>query len=40
MTDFNFFKMNGLGNDFVIIDQRSNPFELNEHQIKTVCDRK
>tara|TARA_X000000368_G_scaffold337596_1_gene275444 strand:- start:1146 stop:1970 length:825 start_codon:yes stop_codon:yes gene_type:complete len=40
MTDFNFFKMNGLGNDFVIIDQRSNPFELNENQIKTVCDRK
>ena len=40
MTDFNFIKMNGLGNDFVIIDQRSNSFQLNENQIKKICNRK
>ena len=40
MTNFNFIKMNGLGNDFVIIDQRDKPFQLSENQIKTICDRK
>ncbi len=33
------FKMDGLGNDFVIIDQRSQDFNLNEDQIIRVCDR-
>ena len=40
MVNFSFIKMSGLGNDFVIIDQRSDLFELNENQIKKICDRK
>jgi len=31
--DIKAFKMDGLGNDFVIIDQRSQDFNLNENQI-------
>ena len=37
--DIKAFKMDGLGNDFVIIDQRSQDFNLNENQIIKVCDR-
>jgi len=33
------FKMDGLGNDFVIIDQRSQNFNLNKDQIIKICDR-
>ena len=33
------FKMDGLGNDFVIIDQRNGQFELSNDQIKKICDR-
>ena len=33
------FKMDGLGNDFVIIDQRSQDFNLNKDQIIKICDR-
>ncbi|MSP10174.1 MAG: diaminopimelate epimerase [Pelagibacteraceae bacterium] len=33
------FKMDGLGNDFVIIDNRKNNINLNQKQIKKICDR-
>ena len=38
--DFKAYKMDGLGNDFVIIDQRNSQFELSQSQIKKICDRK
>ena len=37
--EFKAFKMDGLGNDFVIIDQRHNQFNLTNSQIKKICDR-
>ena len=37
--DIKAFKMNGLGNDFVIIDQRIHDFNLNKDQIIKICDR-
>jgi diaminopimelate epimerase len=37
--DIKAFKMDGLGNDFVIIDQRSNIIDLNKDQIIKICDR-
>ena len=37
--DIKAFKMDGLGNDFVIIDQRRQDFNLNKDQIVKVCDR-
>ena len=37
--EFKAFKMDGLGNDFVIIDQRKDQFELSKDQIKKICDR-
>lgn len=37
--EFKAFKMDGLGNDFVIIDQRNDQFELNNDQVKKICDR-
>ena len=33
------FKMDGLGNDFIIIDQRTNIFNLSKDQIIKICDR-
>jgi diaminopimelate epimerase len=33
------FKMDGLGNDFVIIDQRKNDMSLSKDQIIKICDR-
>ena len=33
------FKMDGLGNDFVIIDQRINTVDLSKDQIIKICDR-
>ena len=33
------FKMDGLGNDFVIIDQRTNAFDLSKDQIIKICER-
>jgi len=33
------FKMDGLGNDFVIIDQREHDYQLNRDQIVKICDR-
>ena len=38
--EFKAFKMDGLGNDFVIIDNRSNNVELTSDQIIRICDRK
>jgi len=37
--EFKAFKMDGLGNDFVIIDQRHNQFELSNDQVKKICNR-
>ncbi len=34
------FKMDGLGNDFVIIDQRNQNINLSKNQIIKICDRK
>ena len=38
--EFKAFKMDGLGNDFVIIDQRSKNLNLSKKQIIKICDRK
>ena len=37
--EFKAFKMDGLGNDFVIIDQRYDHIELTNDQIKKICNR-
>ena len=37
--DIKAFKMDGLGNDFVIIDQRNQKLTLNKDQIIKICDR-
>jgi len=37
--DIKAFKMDGLGNDFVIIDQRIHDLKLNKDQIIKICDR-
>ena len=37
--DIKAFKMDGLGNDFVIIDQRNQNFNLSKDQIVKICDR-
>jgi len=37
--DIKAFKMDGLGNDFVIIDQRDNNLTLSKDQIIKICDR-
>ena len=37
--DINAFKMDGLGNDFVIIDNRQEITELSKEQIIKICDR-
>ena len=37
--DIKAFKMDGLGNDFVIIDQRYKEFDLTNNQIKKICNR-
>ena len=37
--DIKAFKMDGLGNDFVIIDQRIQHFNLSKDQIIKICDR-
>ena len=36
---FKAFKMDGLGNDFVIIDQRQSQIKLTKDQIKKICNR-
>mgnify|MGYP001399380244 FL=1 len=37
--EFKAFKMDGLGNDFVIIDQRYDHIELTNDQVKKICNR-
>ena len=37
--DIKAFKMDGLGNDFVIIDQRNHNYNLTKDQIIMICDR-
>ena len=37
--NFKAYKMDGLGNDFVIIDQRKKVFELSKDKIIKICDR-
>ena len=37
--DIKAFKMDGLGNDFVIIDQRIHDLNLSRDQIIKICDR-
>ena len=37
--DIKAFKMDGLGNDFVIIDLRKKDLNLNKDQIIKICDR-
>ena len=39
MKKIKFTKMQSLGNDFVVIDQIKNTFQLNKKQIKKICDR-
>ena len=38
--DIKAFKMDGLGNDFVIIDNRQTITNLTKEQIVKICDRK
>jgi diaminopimelate epimerase len=41
MTTINFTKMNGAGNDFILIDSRKNvAFQLSEELIQQICDRR
>jgi len=37
--EFKAFKMDGLGNDFVIIDQRRDQFKLTNNHVKKICNR-
>ena len=37
--DIKAFKMDGLGNDFIIIDQRNGNIELSKDQIIKICNR-
>ena len=37
--EFEAFKMDGLRNDFVIIDQRSKDLNLSKEQVIKICDR-
>tara|TARA_B100000315_G_C14574003_1_gene587011 strand:- start:1821 stop:2639 length:819 start_codon:yes stop_codon:yes gene_type:complete len=40
MTALKFIKMHGLGNDFVILDGRGTPLELNAAQTQAIADRR
>lgn len=39
MTVLRFTKMNGAGNDFVMLDNRNDKLALSDHQIARLCDR-
>jgi len=40
MTEIQAYKMDGLGNDFIIIDRRKNKIDLSKQQIINIADRK
>ena len=40
MTQFDFIKMHGLGNDFVIIDARTGGGDLDNATVRAIADRK
>ena len=40
MIQINFYKYQGTGNDFVIIDDRENVIDLNKDQVAHICNRK
>ena len=40
MSELDFHKMHGLGNDFVIVDQRSGKLSLSPEQIRQIADRR
>ena len=40
MAGLPFIKMHGLGNDFVVIDARTRPFEANDERARAIADRK
>ena len=40
MMELTFFKYQGTGNDFVIIDNRNGEVDLSVEQVKHLCDRK
>ena len=40
MTRIAFRKMHGAGNDFVVLDSRKRPIELNEEQLRHIADRR
>ena len=40
MQKIEFTKMHGLGNDFVIIDKRSNDIQINDNLIQKLSDRR
>ena len=40
MSELNFIKMHGLGNDFIVIDRRSNSFSLDRDVIKKISNRR
>jgi diaminopimelate epimerase len=40
MSELDFHKMHGLGNDFVIVDQRSGKLSLSAEQIQRIADRR
>ena len=40
MDELDFYKMQGLGNDFVILDQRSGKLSLSPAQIRRIADRR
>ena len=40
MQKIEFTKMHGLGNDFVIIDKRSNKIDINDNLIQKLSDRR
>lgn len=41
MSEFNFYKLSGAGNDFILFDLKENKnLSLNENQIRKICDRR
>ena len=40
MSDLNFIKMHGLGNDFVVLDARLTPLALDDARVRAIADRR